>query len=106
MKTCALALTAAASASLACSPAGATDLEYGRFLASECVICHQASGETDGIPSIVGWPEDHFVSVMDEYQTGTRDHDLMGTIARRYTVEDLAALAAYFASLHDGRVAP
>jgi hypothetical protein len=30
----------------------------------------------------------------------------MQTISRRYTAEDLAALAAYFSSLDDGRAAP
>jgi cytochrome c len=100
------ALIAAAFVSLAGAPAPAADLEYGRFLASECVTCHQASGETDGIPSIVGWPEDHFVAVLQEYQAGARDHDVMQTISRRYTAEDLAALAAYFSSLDDGRAAP
>jgi cytochrome c len=100
------ALIAAAFVSLAGAPAPAADLEYGRFLASECVTCHQASGETDGIPSIVGWPEDHFVAVLQEYQAGARHHDVMQTISRRYTAEDLAALAAYFSSLDDGRAAP
>jgi cytochrome c553 len=95
-----------AAAALAATPVGAADLEYGRYLAAECVTCHQASGNTEGIPSIVGWPEDHFVAVLQEYQTGARDHDVMRTIARRYTVEDLAALAAYFGSLEDGRAAP
>jgi cytochrome c len=100
------ALMAASFAALTGTPSGAADLEYGRYLAAECVTCHQASGATDGIPSIVGWPDDHFVAVLQEYQTGARDHDVMQTISRRYTAEDLAALAAYFGSLDDGRTAP
>jgi cytochrome c len=93
-------------AALACGPAVAVDLEYGRYLSAECVTCHQASGETDGIPSIVGWPEAQFVEVMQEYQDGLRAHDVMRTISKRYTLEDLAALAAYFHSLGANRAAP
>lgn len=91
---------------LASGPAGAVDPEYGRYLASACVTCHQASGETDGIPSIVGWPEEHFVEIMQSYQDGLRDHDVMRTISKRYTVDDLAALAAYFHALGGDRPAP
>jgi cytochrome c553 len=99
-------LAVAACVALNGRPAAAFDLEYGRYLASECVTCHQASGQTDGIPSIVGWPEDHFVAVLQEYQAGVRDHDVMRTISRRYTTDDLAALAAYFHSLADAPAAP
>lgn len=98
-----VALLAAAgfSASLATASAETPqgDLEYGAWLAGECVTCHQTSGRYDGIPPIVGWPEDSFVLIMKSYQDGARDHDVMRTIASRYDEEALWALAAYFASL-------
>ena len=77
---------------LAENPKG--DIEYGAWLAGECVTCHQASGDFDGIPPIVGWPEDSFVLIMKTYQDGARDHDVMRTIASRYNDEDLWSLAA------------
>lgn len=96
----ALCLAASATSARAESPKG--DVEYGAWLAGECVTCHQPSGDFDGIPPIVGWPEDSFVLIMKTYQDGARDHDVMRTIANRYNDEDLWALAAYFASLGSG----
>ncbi|WP_349368418.1 sulfide dehydrogenase [Salinarimonas sp.] len=80
----------------------AGDAEYGAYLAGECVTCHQESGHFDGIPPIVGWPVESFVLVMHQYQNGERDNQVMRTIAGRYNDEDLAALAAYFATLGSG----
>jgi cytochrome c len=79
----------------------AADLEYGRYLAAECVTCHQVSGAMEGIPAIVGWPEPDFVAAMEAYKAGYRDHDLMRTIAARYGTDEIAALAAYFAAIGD-----
>ncbi|GGK44525.1 c-type cytochrome [Salinarimonas ramus] len=90
------------------SPAAADSLvgdpEYGAFLAGECVTCHQESGDFDGIPPIVGWPVESFVLVMRQYQDGTRENPVMRTIAGRYSDEELAALAAYFATLGPGAI--
>lgn len=75
------------------------DRELGAYLSSECVTCHQVSGRSDGIPPIVGWPEDIFVEVMNQYRQRKRANALMQTIAARLSDEELAALAAYFGSL-------
>jgi cytochrome c553 len=87
----------------ASAPASAQDVagdaEYGAFLAGECVTCHQESGDFDGIPPIVGWPEESFVVAMTQYRDGERENPVMRTIAGRYGDEELAALAAYFASI-------
>jgi cytochrome c len=93
------ALVAIAVVLSAVAPAWAADVAYGRYLASECVTCHQSSGAAEGIPSIVGWQPEVFVATLEAYRTGERRHDVMRTIANRYTIEDLEALAAYFASL-------
>jgi len=77
----------------------AGDAEYGAFLAGECVTCHQESGASDGIPPIVGWPQESFVIAMTQYRDGERENQVMRTIAGRYGDEELAALAAYFATL-------
>jgi cytochrome c len=95
------ALVAIAAALSALAPAAAADIAYGRYLASECVTCHQASGASEGIPSIIGWQPEVFVAALQAYRTGERQHDVMRTIANRYTIEDLEALAAYFASLEE-----
>jgi len=82
-------------------PSQGADLEYGAYLASECTTCHRADGETEGIPAIVGWDEQHFIDALKAYLGKTRDNPTMRTIAKRLTDEDMQALAAYFRSLAD-----
>jgi cytochrome c553 len=77
----------------------AGDKAFGEYLSSECVTCHQASGRFDGIPPIVGWPEQSFVAIMKQYRTKERANPVMQTIAGKLTEEEIAALAAYFGSL-------
>ncbi|WP_425087363.1 c-type cytochrome [Stappia sp.] len=72
------------------------DPDYGEYLSSECVTCHQADGEDKGIPSITGWPGDRFVTVMHAYKTKSRDNPVMQSIAASLSDEEIAALAAYF----------
>lgn len=75
------------------------DAAFGEYLSSECVTCHQVSGRYDGIPPIVGWPEESFVEIMNEYRHKKRSNAVMQTIAARLTDDEVAALAAYFGSL-------
>ena len=75
------------------------DLEYGAHLAAECTTCHRRDGGADGIPSITGWPEGVFVTVMHAYRAGVRPNVTMQTITKRLGEEEIAALAAYFATL-------
>jgi cytochrome c553 len=97
------ALAAAAFGGLVAAPAtlshASGDRAFGQYLSSECVACHQVSGRFDGIPPIVGWPENSFVEIMNEYKTKKREHAVMQTIAGRLSPEEIAALAAYFGSI-------
>ena len=77
------------------------DPEFGEYLASECQTCHQASGADAGIPSITLWPEEDFVLAMHAYKQKLRPHPVMQMMAGRLTEEEIAALAAYFATLED-----
>jgi cytochrome c len=78
---------------------GAGDRALGEYLSTECVTCHQLSGAYQGIPPIIGWPEDSFIGIMNEYRSKRRSNPVMETIAGRYSNEEIAALAAYFGSL-------
>ncbi len=78
------------------------DAEYGEFLASECAACHSRTGRDDGIPGIVGWPEEHFVVAMHAYRQELRPHEVMQMIAKRLGDEEIAALAAYYGQLSRG----
>lgn len=75
------------------------DREWGAYLASECTTCHQRDGAARGIPSITHWPEERFIVAMHAYREGLRPHQVMQSVARRLTDEDIAALAAYFATI-------
>jgi cytochrome c len=93
-----LALILVATAPVA-SAAASGDRDLGEYLSSECVACHQISGQFSGIPTIVGWPQDSFVEVMTQYRKGVRQHQVMQMIAGRLSDDELAALATYFGSL-------
>lgn len=77
------------------------DPEYGEYLAGECTICHQASGDYDGIPGIVRWDAVDFTLAMQEYKTKQREHPAMQMIAGRLGDEEIASLAAYFEQLQE-----
>jgi cytochrome c553 len=82
---------------------GEGDKALGQYLSSECVTCHQLSGQYQGIPPIVGWPVQPFIDAMNEYRLKKRPNPIMQTIAGRLSAEDIAALAAYFGSLPQQR---
>ena len=77
------------------------DVEYGEYLASECTTCHQADGGNDGIPGIVGWNIDDFVTAMHAYKAKHRENPVMQMITGRLANDEIAALAAYFKSLEN-----
>ncbi|MBX9841609.1 MAG: hypothetical protein K2Z80_07370 [Xanthobacteraceae bacterium] len=90
----------ALAAGLASAPVEAQgDRALGEYLSSECVTCHQLSGRYQGIPPIVGWPEQSFVEIMEEYRSKKRDNQVMQTIAGKFSKDEVAALAAYFGSV-------
>jgi cytochrome c len=75
------------------------DAEYGEYLSNDCMTCHQVSGGDDGIPSIIGWPEEDFAVAMHAYKQKLRPHPVMQMMAGRLSNEEIAALAAYFNGL-------
>lgn len=76
------------------------DREYGAYLASQCVTCHQATGQSaGGVPAIIGWAPDQFAAVMMAYRHKERDNEVMRTVAAALSDEEIAALATYFGDL-------
>jgi cytochrome c553 len=72
---------------------------YGEHLARECTACHRLDGVDNGIPSIVGWPADTFISTMKFYADGARTNPVMVSVAGSLTEKQLEALALFFASV-------
>ena len=77
----------------------AQDIEYGEYLSNQCTTCHQLSGKDNGIPPIVGWDAESFIAVLGSYKRKERENQAMQTIAASLGEEEIAALAAYFATL-------
>lgn len=75
------------------------DAEYGEYLASECLSCHQSDGTNDGIPPISGWSPERFVMVMRSYKQKVRSNPVMQTIAGALGDEEIVSLAGYFETL-------
>jgi cytochrome c len=80
----------------------ADDLAYGEYLAAECVTCHRATVDEGAIPAIVGLPAPYFADALRDYRAGRRLNPVMQNVARALDDEQIAALAAYFASLKNG----
>ncbi|MBX9759760.1 MAG: hypothetical protein K2Y29_13375 [Beijerinckiaceae bacterium] len=85
-----------ASPQASAQPAPKGDRELGQYLSSECVACHQESGRAQGVPAIVGWPEEQFVAVMLSYKNRERPNEIMQSLAGRLSQTEIEALAAWF----------
>jgi sulfide dehydrogenase cytochrome subunit len=85
---------------LACAPAGA--LAQGAepaLLAGACQGCHGVAGQGGhGIPQIKDTlSRAEFVRLMEAFRANQREATVMGRIARGYTDEQIAMLAAHYA---------
>ena len=75
----------------------ASDVELGRYLSSECMACHGTARAT-AIPNIFGMTQSIFTDAVKAYRDKRRPNEVMQTVAGRLSDEDIAALAAYFAT--------
>ncbi|WP_050526944.1 c-type cytochrome [Pseudorhodobacter aquimaris] len=94
-----LSVLAALPGGAAAQPLG--DAEYGEYLSAECTTCHQRDGSFDGIPSITRWPTKEFTAAMLAYRAKQRPHPVMQMVAARLSDEEIAALAAYYATIEN-----
>jgi len=94
---------AMACAAVMLSPASALaagDAAAGQAKAESCAMCHGDDGKGDEkSPGIAGMAEADFAKAIKEYQDGTREHKMMAKAAKKLSDEDVADLAAYYASL-------
>ena len=76
------------------------DVAAGKAKSEKCADCHGDDGKGDeDSPSIAGMRVSYFVSSMKDYQTGDRTHKKMGKAAKKLNDQDIADLAAYYATL-------
>jgi cytochrome c len=76
--------------------ARAADIEFGRYLATECLTCHRAATSDSAIPNIFGIAEPHLAEVIKAYRAKQLPNAVMQNIAGRLTDDEIAALALYF----------
>jgi cytochrome c len=75
------------------------EIAYGRHLSQECQTCHRIDGVDNGIPSIIAWDVDTFVTTLAFYKAGARTNPAMVSVAQSLDDAQVRALAAYYASL-------
>lgn len=76
------------------------DIKAGEGKAVSCAGCHGANGEGSGDnPAIAGWDVELFKSSMQAYKSGEKEDPMMNMLVAPLSDEDIADLAAYYASL-------
>jgi cytochrome c553 len=79
------------------------DAAAGEALSATCVACHGANGEgMDPNPPIAGLDVETFITSMNAYKSGENAEPMMAMMAAPLSDEDIANLAAYYASLSSG----
>jgi cytochrome c553 len=92
-----LATVASMSGSLAASP----NPTSGRHLAAGCAACHGSDGLSvdNSIPNIAGQHYVYLVQQLADFKSGARVSPLMTEFARPLSDQQIADLAAYYASM-------
>lgn len=71
---------------------------------SQCVGCHGPDGLGVGdFPPLAGKGAGYLDKQMRDYRSGARKHEMMNTIAKALSDEDISDLAAYYAALKGGK---
>jgi cytochrome c len=73
------------------------DLEFGRYLAAECLTCHRSATTDGAIPNIFGLQEATFAALLKAYRDKKRPNPVMQTVAGRLKDDEIDALAHFFA---------
>lgn len=95
--TIALALSCA----MLALPVQAANAGKGKELSAPCVACHGPAGAkpiASMFPVLAGQHEDYLNQAMRAYKSGARKNDVMKAQVEKLSVQDIADLAAYFAS--------
>lgn len=76
------------------------DATAGEQKAASCAGCHGANGEGfDVNPPISGLGVEAFITSMNAYKSGEKEDPMMAMLVAPLSDEDIADLAAYYASL-------
>ncbi|GAB3025038.1 c-type cytochrome [Bowmanella dokdonensis] len=86
---------------LAALPATAADIQAGKSKSATCAACHGTNGIAmiPMYPNLAGQKEQYLVLQLKAFRDGTRQNMVMSPMAKPLSDEDIANLAAYYASL-------
>jgi cytochrome c553 len=81
--------------------AAAADARSGRAKSQPCSVCHGANGLSTlpDAPNLAGQPEIYLSNQLRAYRSGERRHEVMSLVAKALSDDDIADLAAWFASI-------
>jgi cytochrome c553 len=79
----------------------AGDPAAGRKAAVQCQACHGLDGKAKipEAPNLAGQTEPYLAKALGDYRTGARQNEMMTLVAPKLSDQDIADLAAYYASL-------
>lgn len=95
-------LLAAGLAALVMGQAQAADIEAGKAKASTiCAACHGANGISANPmwPNLAGQKDVYIVKQLNDFKSGARKDPVMAPMAAGLSDDDIANVAAYYASL-------
>lgn len=80
------------------------DPEQGRIKADTCLGCHAIPTYTNTypvyhVPKVGGQNEEYIIAALLAYRSGQRDHETMHGNAAALSDQDIADIAAFFASV-------
>ncbi|MBA6231232.1 MULTISPECIES: c-type cytochrome [unclassified Colwellia] len=83
------------------SPVFAGDVAAGKAKTGMCAACHGVAGisAVPMYPNLAGQKEAYTASQLKAFKAGTRKNAIMGPMAMGLSDEDIANIAAYYASL-------
>jgi cytochrome c553 len=111
VRTFVTAATLAVAGTAALAQGATGDVQAGKQKAEMCIGCHGIPGyqnsfpEIHKVPKISGQSDKYIVASLTAYKKGDRKHPTMRGIAAALTDQDMADLAAYYAS-HADKTAP
>jgi cytochrome c553 len=81
--------------------ADAADARAGRQKVVVCQACHGLDGlsKNPEAPNLAGQVESYMVKSLRDYRSGERKHEAMNIVAKDLSDEDVANVAAYYASI-------
>jgi cytochrome c553 len=94
---------------VAASPANSADVQAGRRkVAGVCQACHGMDGlsKNPESPNLAGQIEHYLVKALGEYRGGERKNESMNIVAKDLSDEDIADVAAYYASIQIDVIPP